>query len=206
MIIRRLITKLLRLFFRTIYDVDLRYEGEIPSSCDSRAFLVVANHLSYYDPPLLAAFWPRPLEFLAGGFLFKRGMGALFHLLGARAVGQTSSMKWAIDLLKKGGDLVIFPEGTRSISGEILPFERGAAFIASKARVDIVPVYIQGLYEIWPAKASLPKWQGKITLLIGKTIRIEPFLEKGSLSKEGQQRLTSEMERAIKELSERIKR
>jgi len=86
------------------------------------------------------------------------------------------SMLKAVDTLKNGKSIHIFPEGTRSQTGEILPFKRGAFIIAQKAGVPVLPVTIVGSHLITPKK-SLKINKGKIRLIIGKPIPANPSAE-----------------------------
>ena len=202
--IRWLVARSLKLFFRFFYKIEYRSDVDT-EFLKKNHFLLIANHVSYYDPPLLAAFWPKELNFLATETLFQGAMAPLVHFLGARSVGRRETLDWAISILRSRENLVIFPEGTRSEDGNLLPFERGCAFIALKAEVDILPVYIDGLSEIWPKGSDRPKLSGNIRLLIGRPIRIEPYLKEGVLSKETQLELVSAMEKALGELAERMR-
>ena len=112
----------------------------------------VCNHFSLADPVILCAITPRFLHIMAKSDLFKDGIGRLFFKLllafpVARKTADLKSVKRAIRLIEKGNAFAIFPEGTRSKSGEILPLENGAAFIARHARSPIIPVYIHP--SIW---------------------------------------------------------
>ena len=60
-------------------------------------------------------------------------------------------------ILKNGQILSIFPEGSRSPSGEVGRFRKGVAILARELNVKLVPVYIQGAYAAWPAGASFPR-------------------------------------------------
>jgi long-chain acyl-CoA synthetase len=67
------------------------------------------------------------------------------------------AMQASAHILKQGGALGIFPEGARSLTGELRPFKKGVAILAKELGVPLVPVYIHGSYEAWGANARYPR-------------------------------------------------
>ncbi|NTW53085.1 MAG: 1-acyl-sn-glycerol-3-phosphate acyltransferase [Chlorobiaceae bacterium] len=139
-------------------------------------YLVVSNHAGMADIPLILGSIDLNLRFVAkeelgripvfgwalktGGYvLIKRGQNK----------EALKSLFLAIETLKKGKSIHIFPEGTRSETGAMIPFKRGAFIIARKAGVPVLPVTIAGSHLITPKK-SLKINKGKIRLIIGKPI------------------------------------
>jgi len=110
--------------------------------------IVIANHTSNWDPILLGHLvCPVCLRYMAKEELFKEGFRKKFFLaLGVipvnRGKNDLKAMKTALSALKNGQSLGIFPEGHRSETGEMLPFEIGAAVIALKTDTPVLPVYI----------------------------------------------------------------
>ena len=109
--------------------------------------IVIANHTSNWDPILLGHLvFPVNLRYMAKDELFKNGFLKAFLLgLGVIPVSRKKSdlkaMKTALTALKNGQSLGLFPEGHRSKTGEMLPFEIGAAVIALKTNTPVLPVY-----------------------------------------------------------------
>jgi 1-acyl-sn-glycerol-3-phosphate acyltransferase len=106
--------------------------------------IVAANHRSYLDPPLLGTWFPRPIHYMAKQELFKIPvLGSLISRVNAfpvnRDAGDIGSIKRALRILKDGGVVGIFPEGTRNVSGEA-QVKSGAVVLASSARCPVVPV------------------------------------------------------------------
>lgn len=116
-----------------------------------------ANHLSYYDTPVLFARLPFQFRILAKQSLWKIPfIGWYLNRSGQVPVDQTTarnavaSLNRGVQTLKSGLPLVIFPEGGRSDTGETKPFVSGAAWMAIKAQVPLVPVTLIGTYELLP--------------------------------------------------------
>jgi 1-acyl-sn-glycerol-3-phosphate acyltransferase len=162
-------------FAASLLGIAVEIEGEENYQPD-KTYLVVSNHAGMADIPLILGSIHLNLRFMAkeelgkipvfgwaiktGGYvLVKRGhkREAMQSLLDAAAV------------LKNGRSIHIFPEGTRSETGAMLPFKRGAFIVAIKAGVPVLPVTISGSHLITPKK-SLKINKGKIRLIIGKPI------------------------------------
>jgi 1-acyl-sn-glycerol-3-phosphate acyltransferase len=117
--------------------------------------LLVANHQSYLDPVLVAVHLYRPVSFLAKSELFVNPfLSGLIRLLEAFPVrqgeGDIGAMKEVIRRLREGSALNIYPEGTRTTTGEIEPLEKGVALVIRRSGVPVVPVAIHGSFEAWP--------------------------------------------------------
>lgn len=111
--------------------------------------IVAANHRSLLDIPLLAIAVPRPVVFMATAELYSAGLAALFfRLMGGFPVDRTSAdlaaMDTALAVVERGDVLGLYPEGTRSHTGRMLPFLGGAAWIALRTGAPIVPCGIDG--------------------------------------------------------------
>lgn len=116
-----------------------------------------SNHLSYYDTPVLFARLPFQFRILAKQGLWKVPfIGWYLNRSGQVPVDQSSarnavaSLNRGIHTLKHGLPLVIFPEGGRTRTGHPQPFVSGAAYMAIKAQVPLVPITLIGTYELLP--------------------------------------------------------
>jgi 1-acyl-sn-glycerol-3-phosphate acyltransferase len=116
-----------------------------------------SNHLSYYDTPVLFAKLPFQFRILAKQALWKIPfIGWYLNRSGQVPVDQSSarnavaSLNRGVATLKHGLPLVIFPEGGRTATGTIQPFVSGAAYMAIKAQVPLVPITLIGTYELLP--------------------------------------------------------
>ncbi len=126
-------------------------------------YMVVANHRSNIDIMTLLAALPIPIRFLSKKEVFKapllgtamRGIGMvpLDREMGRRELAMI--IRHTRQLIAKGRSLVIFPEGTRSLTGEMLPFKYGAFFIAAQVGCPVLPVAVSGTRAVWPPQASL---------------------------------------------------
>jgi 1-acyl-sn-glycerol-3-phosphate acyltransferase len=106
--------------------------------------VVAANHRSYLDPPLLGTWFPRPIHYMAKQELWKIPLlGPLISSVNAfpvnRDAADIGSIKRALRILRDGGVVGIFPEGTRNVSGEA-EVKSGAVVLASSAHCPVVPV------------------------------------------------------------------
>jgi len=111
--------------------------------------IIASNHISYSDPPVVGSASPRELHYLAKEELFRNPVfGAIIRSYNAipvkRAAGDIGALKKALRLLKDGKAMIMFPEGTRSLSGKFLKPKPGVGMIASMADVPVVPTYVAG--------------------------------------------------------------
>ena len=140
------------------------------------AYILTPNHRSNFDPIIILKGLPVNIKifFMAKDGLFKfKPLGAILRHLGAfpvsRGKGDTQAVDFAVECVKKGRPLVIFPEGKRSETGELLKLKSGAVVVAKRTKADIIPVGIK--YE---GKLRLRK---KITLSYGEPIKNEEILK-----------------------------
>lgn len=112
-------------------------------------FVLTANHVSLLDPPALGVASPRPVHFMAKAELFTMPVfGWLLGQLGAfpvhRGASDRKAIRHALGILADGGVVGVFPEGTRNRTGGLLTPQGGAALLALKAGVPVVPAAIIG--------------------------------------------------------------
>ena len=115
--------------------------------------IVVSNHMTYVDPPLLGASVPRRITFMAKEELFGLSpLGLVVRAYGAFPVSRSgvdrTALRRALEILKKGGVLGMFPEGKRSLSYKLQEAQPGTAFIAARSGAPIVPVGITGTEKV----------------------------------------------------------
>lgn len=124
--------------------------------------LLLANHISALDPPVIGAFIRRPMAFLARSTLFDIPLlGPWIRTLNAHPIERGASdrrgLVQCVDIVGSGSPLLLFPEGTRSPTGELQPFQRGFLLIVKQARVPVVPVGLRGLARVLPKGAWIPR-------------------------------------------------
>lgn len=145
-VLRFLAGTLLRLVCR----VEIRHKGSIP---DSGGLIVCSNHIHNFDPVLMAMGVRRQLHFMAKVEMFSWPiLGWLARKGGAfpvkRGSADIQAVKHSLELLRSGKVLGIFPEGTRSKTGEVnAPFQ-GVTMLAERTGVLIVPAAIHGEYKM----------------------------------------------------------
>lgn len=119
--------------------------------------IIASNHVSLLDPPLIGSSMPRVVTTMAKHELFEKKilglkiLGFIIQHMGAfpvkRGVPDRAALRRATQVLKDGGALVIFPEGTRTRDGNLGQAELGMAMIAHSTKTPIVPVYLKGTHR-----------------------------------------------------------
>jgi 1-acyl-sn-glycerol-3-phosphate acyltransferase len=138
------------------------------------AFLLACNHVSYLDPMVMGIVTGRRLNYMAKDDLFERPiLGYILKSLWTFPVKRNTADKRAIreslDRLKRGLPLLLFPEGTRHGAQGEKKIESGVGFLALKANVPVVPVFIHGSDKVLPPGA---KWfrRNRVSVRYGKPI------------------------------------
>jgi 1-acyl-sn-glycerol-3-phosphate acyltransferase len=165
----RLIQVFCRIFTTCVFDLKVFGDDHVPLK---GGVLLVANHQSYLDPVLLGVRLRRPLNYIAKSELFENPHFArLLRSLNGFPVHQGAidigAVRETIGRLRSGRALAIFPEGSRTNDGTMLPIERGIALIVRRAKVPIIPVVIVGSFKAWPMTepmfrpVNIRLWYGK---------------------------------------------
>lgn len=192
-----MIYALVKCLFKVLFAIGLRLKVEGTENIPATGPLVIAsNHLSLLDPPVLGTAATRKVHFMAKQELFVPVLGTIYKILGAfpvrRGGADRAAIKHGIDILQSGQVLAIFPEGTRSKTGQLGKAEPGALMMASKARAVIVPACVIGTDfqrqgRIWP----------KVTVRFGKPLY---FPETAVINKELLHTMTEELMQRIAQL------
>ncbi|HAJ57316.1 MAG TPA: hypothetical protein DCL35_06050 [Candidatus Omnitrophica bacterium] len=170
-----LVTSFLRLFFRLLYNLKVEGNENFPKG---GPYILYANHSSYFDAFLivssLASFTRLDLFFM--GF---RPYFAVPVIRSLVKVGRIipidfaahflEALKSAYFVLARGKNLCLFPEGIRSLDGEIHAFKKGFGILAKETGAKLIPVILEGAYEAWPRTAKLPRMH-PIRVRFGKTL------------------------------------
>lgn len=171
-----------RFFLKTWNRMEVRGLENVP---EEGGLLLASNHMSFLDPPAVAASCRvRPIRFMARDTLWNSKFGRWWMprmgcIPVSRGTGDMRALKEIVKTLKAGSCASLFPEGTRSDDGELQKAESGVGFIALKAGVPVVPIYVEGTFDAWPRHAKFihPK---KITVTYGKPIQPEELAALGS--------------------------
>jgi 1-acyl-sn-glycerol-3-phosphate acyltransferase len=176
-IIRAISWLLLKIFWK----VEVTGIENIP---EKGAFIIAANHVSYLDPFFLAISMKRKICFITKKEAFNNiFVKFILNKLNAfpvdREIIDILAMKKAINILQEGKILGVFPEGSRSLNGELQKLKLGVIKLAIKTGVQIIPVGISGTYKIYPHGKVLPAFfKHKITIHYGRPLYLSKIKSK----------------------------
>ena len=169
--------RFVRSFLRLIWKLYFRWEvygkDNLPATGGA---LLAANHVSYLDPSLMGCAVDRHVHFMAKKELFSiPGLGWLMRRFDAfpveRGGADRKAIRKALEVLRSGHVVGIFPEGTRGDGKTLLKPQPGTVLLAVKAGVPIVPMAITGVERVLPPGRWFPR-PAKIRILIGEPIEI----------------------------------
>lgn len=151
-----------------------RVMGQIPAT---GGVLVAANHASYLDIPMLGCGMNRRAWYLGRNDLFPIPvLNGILQSLGWIPVRMgrldREAFGKAINLIRDGKVVVIFPEGGRSRDGHLKPPKAGIGVIVSQTGCPVVPAYLKGTFDVLPTGARWPRWR-PITVRFGDPITFE---------------------------------
>jgi 1-acyl-sn-glycerol-3-phosphate acyltransferase len=172
-----------RSILRVLARVTVEVDGEIPGD---GPLIVVSNHISNSDPPLVAG-WLTPMlgrqmHILAKQSLFVGPLGWILRKLGATPVkaggSDIEAYRVARAVLERGDVLCIFPEGTRSPTGVMQEPKPGVAMLATRTSVPILPVGVSGSDLFLGRGKRLPRLRTEVHLHVGRpfTLTLDPIL------------------------------
>jgi len=150
------------------------------------AVIFISNHQSFLDPLAIGiASHHRQLYAMARESLFKNPMFAwLIRGLNAfpvrQGIADMAAIRKANDALKRQQALIVFAEGTRTPDGTTKPFSSGTMILIKRNKPQVVPVAIQGAYDVWPRHQKLPKLTGHIRVMFGAPIPAQRLIDMGT--------------------------
>ena len=166
-----------------IVGIKLKVEG-VENVPKERPVIFVANHCSHLDIIVLCRSLPVNLHFIGkkelawfpivGWYMFIAGHIFLDRSNRKKAV---LSLRKAAEKIKNGKCVVMYPEGTRTSTGNIGDFKKGAFHLALNSGVDVVPVHIKGTFSVWPKKTKKIT-PGDVFVQIGKPIETSKYTKK----------------------------
>jgi 1-acyl-sn-glycerol-3-phosphate acyltransferase len=159
---------------RLCFRIETRGTEHVPRTGPA---LVVSNHVSLLDPPLIGAMTPRNLHFMAKAELFRLPLfGRLIRALNAhpvrRGTSDPSALREALRILETGNALLVFPEATRGAEGHLREGRPGAGMLAVMSGAPVVPAYLSGTGRAWPRGRAFPR-PAKVRVHFGTPLRFQ---------------------------------
>ena len=191
---------LARILLRSLFRIRVKGAGNIPRA---GPFIIAPNHISFLDPVAVGVFVPRDLYYMAKDTLFDIPfLKWLLRLCQAFPVRRDrphpQTMKRALSVLISGKGLLLFPEGTRSISGKLLKGNPGLGMLASVSAAPVIPTLIVGTEKALPVDAHWIRLE-KVQIQFGKPVFPAP-VEENRNRRQTYQALTDEVMKRIKGL------
>jgi 1-acyl-sn-glycerol-3-phosphate acyltransferase len=184
--------------FRPLYRVHVHHFDRIP---ETGAVLLVANHSAMVDGPLLFGLLRRRSAFLVKQEMFRGPVGAGLVRIGQipvrRGAADRRPLTAALGVLRSGGLVGVFPEGTRG-EGEVAAAHNGAAWLARASGADVLPVVCRGTRR--PAGTGR-RLRPRVDVLVGKPLRIPPGGGRAGLAA-GTETVRAELARMVRELDD----
>ena len=194
-----------RIYLAIAHRLKIRGRENLPRRAP---FILVANHASHLDAIILGGILP--LRFV--GAVFPIAAGDTFFTKRASSIFATAFMN-ALPIWRKNcgahslGDLrerllkgacvyILFPEGTRTRTGEVAPFKPGLGRLVAGTNIPIVPCYLDGTFAALPASRTVPRWK-KISARIGKPLLFADTTN----DRAGWQSLAATVEEAVRALA-----
>ncbi|MGD9369606.1 MAG: lysophospholipid acyltransferase family protein [Desulfobacteraceae bacterium] len=163
--------------------VRVETKGSVPN-WQSRSYVYMSNHQSNFDIPVLLSALPVQFRWLAKAELFKipifgRSMRGAGYISIDRSNRKSAfkSLARAAAMIRNGTSVMIFPEGTRSSDGVLLPFKKGGFVLAVDAGVPIIPIVITGTHEIMP-KGRMLICRRRVLIDVGNPIQASDYTRK----------------------------
>jgi 1-acyl-sn-glycerol-3-phosphate acyltransferase len=159
---------------RVLFDLQLKGTRNIPAEGPA---IVVANHGGFFDPFLLQAGTWRPLRYLmTSDFYDVKAQQWFYRFVGAIRVNENGpprdSIRGALDVLKAGGLVGLFPEGMLSPNGGLSPLQPGISFLAQRARVPVLPAWIDGSFHVCRRGQLFPR-RHRLSVTYGRPFTVE---------------------------------
>ena len=175
--------QLCRMFGSAAFGVRCFDRHNVPASGGA---VLASNHQSFLDPMVVGLGMHRQVNYMARDSLFRNfAFGWLIRSVNAfpvkRNTADLGAIKEALRRLKNGRLVLLFGEGTRTHDGRIAPLEPGIVMLARKAQVPVIPVTIDGAFEVWPRHHKL--WQfGVIRVIYGRPMSPDRIKRLGDAS------------------------
>lgn len=150
------------MFYRLLFATYFRWRVFNPERVPVHGpVILVSNHASHLDPPLIGAGLPRALNYLARESLFDLPIGG-WALRNVNAVpvdrdgAGAAGLRAIFNRLRQGGAIVLFPEGTRTSDGAFQKARSGVGLVVMKSTAPVVPVRVFGTFDAWSRHMKMP--------------------------------------------------
>ena len=188
-LIRPAIKTIFRLIFHLLGRVKIVGKENIPYG---KPYVVAVNHISIFDPPFIASFWPEVLEIIGASEVFEKpGQGQVVKLYGVMPVHlgeyDRAVLTKVIDILQSGYPFLIAPEGGRSHALAMRRANPGIGYIVEATGVPVIPVGLVGTTDDFWQRAKRGE-RPQLEMRIGRPFNLPPIIEKGAARREARQR------------------
>jgi 1-acyl-sn-glycerol-3-phosphate acyltransferase len=168
-------------------------------------FVLISNHASHFDSLVLARVLPASLRskvfpIAAGDTFFQTRAHATLSagLINALPMWRKNCGRHGLEelrarLVEEPCGFILFPEGTRSRTGQMSRFKAGIGMIVAATPVPVIPCYLRGTYNAWPPNSRWPKRGARIAVRIGTPVQFESVMN----DREGWQQIAGDLERAV---------
>ena len=167
-----------RLLFTGFYKTEVSGIENIPRN---RGFILACNHQSFLDPPMVGCFLNRPIAYFARDTLFKKGFVSWFlkqiYTIPVKrdAPSDVNAIKTVLKILKQGGGVLFFPEGTRSESEDLMTPQKGIGLIACKSKTTVLPARVFGTSKGLSRNNKHFSWQTPLSIHYGHCLSCEDY-------------------------------
>lgn len=171
------------------------------------AYVIAPSHRSMMDIPFVAGITTRRVRFMGKAPLFRIPVvGAAFRALGSFPVERDGNdrkpLRDSLAILAEDEPLVVYPEGTRQNGPDIQPLQPGAAYLAVKAQVPVVPVGIAGAEQIFRSRSGRLPGMGRVVVVIGEPI-VPPALTGSVVKRELVNETTATLAKELQQVFDR---
>lgn len=189
--------------FLVLYGIRIKVEG-IRNIHKHEHYVFASNHASYADIPAILGGIPHEIRLVLRSSLTRVPIWGWALLASPMIIINRSSpakskktLAKAVEKIRGGASVLLFPEGTRTPDGKLQEFKRGTFHIAYQSGAKVLPVALVGTFDVLPRQKSLPKTGMKVTVRIGSALEADPTL---SSDREKELDLMRRTEKAVAEL------
>ncbi len=190
-----------RVGFRAYFRIEVFGSSKIPRT---GPLIVASNHASALDPVLIGPYIPRQVTFLAKEELFRPPLGWYLNAMEVEPIrrgrADVGAMRVALRALAHGATVLLFPEGTRTRTGGLLPGKPGLGMIAASSGATLVPAWIGGTFAALPPARRLPR-PTTVRMVFGDPVPASAWADLPQ-RREGYQEISDRLMREIFKLSE----